>query len=365
MAPSIRIFLTWEDFQPEASRIDGAMVGRLIEVMDCASEAGLDVMPTLFTGHMSGVNWIPPWALGGDGGDRRFRVLSAGRVAIGGLRNWYTDETVYRAQEVLARELAFAVSGHQALWAWDLGNENSNCVVPPDREHGRAWLHRMTEALRGADSAALVTVGLHMEDLEHDRRIGPHEAAQCCDFLTMHGYPGYAPWTAGPTDERLLPFLARITRWLGGGADVLFSEYGVPTHREGGPAVAPAMTAATTALVEEHAAAEYVVRAMRSLQAAGSTGAMVWCHADYAEAIWGEPPLDLAVHERSFGVFRADGSPKPAAVALRAFVRNDVRQRADVALDDSPWLDIEPLVFTASPEVHLPRLFRRYVDVTG
>ena len=87
----------------------------------------------------------------------------------------------------------------------------------------------MASAIRAADATAMVTTGLHMEDLEHDRHLGPHEAAQVCDFLTMHGYPIYADWAEGGTDDRLVPFLAEVTRWLGGGRDVLFSEFGLPT----------------------------------------------------------------------------------------------------------------------------------------
>ncbi len=41
------------------------MLGRLVDVADLAAGLGLALIPTLFTGHMSGVNWIPPWALGG------------------------------------------------------------------------------------------------------------------------------------------------------------------------------------------------------------------------------------------------------------------------------------------------------------
>ncbi len=192
-------------------------------------------MPTLFTGHMSGVNWIPSWALGEEAGDDRFRVVSGGRVAASRLANWYSDASIVQAQSALAREVAGALAGHRALWAWDLGNENSNCAVPPDKAHAREWLLRVTDAIRGADADALVTLGLHMEDLEQDRNLGPREAAEVCDFLQMHGYPGYATWADGPTDERVLPFLARLTRWLGGGADVLFAEFGVPTTKRGEP----------------------------------------------------------------------------------------------------------------------------------
>ena len=70
-----------------------------------------------------------------------------------------------------------------------------------------------------------------MEDLQEDPTLGPREASDTCDVLTMHGYPIYADWADGATDEQLLPFLARLTRWLGAGRDVIFSEFGLPTYR--------------------------------------------------------------------------------------------------------------------------------------
>jgi len=118
------------------------------------------------------------------------------------------------AQLRLPAAAAAALSGHEALWAWDLGNENSNCVIPPTTAMARAWLARLTSAIRGADETALVTVGLHMEVLEEDRQLGPREVSESCDFLSMHGYPIYARWADGPTDDQLLPFLARMTCWL-------------------------------------------------------------------------------------------------------------------------------------------------------
>ncbi len=186
---SMRLFLLWEAFQPSPDRVDHEVLARLVEVADMADAAGVRIMPTLCTGHMSGVNWIPGWALGGSHRDPRFRVVCGGRVVADGLRDWFTDGDIGRAQALLAREAAAALAGHPALWAWDLGNEHSNCVVPPDRERARRWLGQMTAAIRSADPAALVTIGLHMEDLEQDRRLGPREAAEVCDLLTMHGYP--------------------------------------------------------------------------------------------------------------------------------------------------------------------------------
>ena len=347
---SVRVFLTWEDFQPAPDEVDRAMVERLVTVADLAGELGLSLVPTLFTGHMSGVNWIPAWALGGSDGDDRFRVVSGGTVVESGLRNWYADSVVADAQALLASEVAAALAGHDALWAWDLGNENSNCVLPPSRDAARAWLARIASAIRDADDTALVTVGLHMEDLEEDRLLGPHEASGICDFLSMHGYPIYAPWADGPTDDQLLGFLARITRWLGDEREILFSEFGLPTYRRAEPH-------GSALLIEETAAAAYTAMALAGLRRAGCLGAMLWCYSDYAPELWERPPLDLAVHERSFGLWRADGSPKPAVAAVAAFVRAD---RCDTATDDDSWIDIDRDEFYLDPSAQLQRLYGRY-----
>ena len=336
---SVRMFLTWEDFQPAPDRVDRWMLERLVEVADLAGGLGLALIPTLFTGHMSGVNWIPTWALGGSSRDPRFRVVSGGRVVDTGLRNWYTDSAVGDAQVLFAAEAAAALAGHEAVWTWDLGNENSNCVIPPTRSAARAWLARLSSAIRSADATALVTVGLHMEDLEEDRRLGPPEASEACDLLSMHGYPIYARWADGPTDHQVLPFLARVTHWLGEGGDLVFSEFGLPSL-----------------VVEDDAGAAYTARALEGLRRAGCLGALLWCYSDYDPALWESPPFDLAPHERSFGLWRADGSPKPAVAAIAAFVG---AARCTAAHADA-WIDIDRDEFRLDPRAQLPRLYRRY-----
>jgi len=314
------------------------------------------LIPTLFTGHMSGVNWLPVWALGGSDRDERFRVVSNRRVTGSGLRNWYSDPLIARAQALLATEAAGALAGHDAVWMWDLGNESSNCVIPPTRSSAREWLRQIVSAIRTADPEARVTVGLHMEDLENDRMLGPREASEVCDVLSMHGYPIYARWADGPTDERLLPFLADVTRWLAGGRDLLFAEFGLPTFRRGDPVGDALSLRNASSLVEEQAAAAYTERALAALQRAGCVGAMLWCYSDYESAIWEEPPLDLAVHERSFGLWRADGSAKPSVAVVEAFAG----ARRLAGPDGYPWIDREREQFLVDPDVELPRLYGLY-----
>ena len=347
----LRIFVRWSDVQPTETSINTAAVRSLVDAADAASEVGAELIVTLFVGHMSGVNWSPGWAAGGADGDRRFRVVAgSGAGVVSGLRNWYSDPGIGDAQERLAVSVASALRGHPAVWMWDLGNENSNCTIPPDVGAGTAWLERMTGAIREADPGRLITVGLHMEDLEDDRRIGPAEVARYCDVVSMHGYPAYTTWAHGPADERLLPFLALLTRWLAGGAAVLFEEFGLPTGTPGG--------SGPDRLVGEDAAADYTGRGLDGLRRAGCVGALLWCFADYAPALHQQPPFDKARHERSFGLWRADGSPKPAVAEI---TRRAGRLRRSPP-DKLPWLNLDVGEFLTDRTRQLPRLYRRYCE---
>ncbi len=123
---SVRIFLLWEDFQPAPDQISEQALTRLVRVADTAHASGLSLLPTLFTGHMSGVNWFPRWALEPESRSDssstapRFRIVSGSQVIRGTAKNWFNDETVGNAQERLAGAAAETLRGHPALWAWDL-----------------------------------------------------------------------------------------------------------------------------------------------------------------------------------------------------------------------------------------------------
>ena len=342
---SVRIFLRWEDFQPDPRGVDEPALARLRTVADLAVRAGAKLVPTLFTGHMSGANWIPAWALG-DGPSPRFRTISGMAVSRRATRDWWADATIRTAQERLAREAAGALAGHPALAMWDLGNENSNCWIPATRDDGRRWLHAMAGAIRDADATTPITIGLHAEDLEEDRRIGPAEAAEVSDVLSMHGYPMYLRWANGKRDPDVLPFLAAVTRRLGG-KDVLFEEFGAATGEA-------ATAAGDPVLLTEEEAARFTADALERLHAAGCTGALLWCYADYAPGIWTAPPLDEATHERHFGLWRADGSPKPAVAELARW--RDVRRAS--ATDDA-WLDVPPR-FSEAPLASLVAMYAAY-----
>jgi endo-1,4-beta-mannosidase len=345
----VRIFLLWEDFQPEPDEVSTERLDDLVAVADAAREEGLVLMPTLFTGHMSGANWVPAWVLDRSRSSGRFRTISGGRAIMAGIRNWYDDDELCEAQVLLARETASALAGHPALWAWDLGNEPSNCVLPPTAEHARRWLDTMTEALGEPSPGTPVTLGLHQQDLEERRILGPREAAESLAFACMHGYPAYAAWSRHAADDAVAPFLGLLTRWLSG-QGVLFAELGAPTYP------GPRGHVDEMGRLPEDDAATYTERVLETLHRFGFLGALLWCFSDYDPALRGEPPFDEAPHEMSFGLWRADGSAKPALEAVRAF---GARERENPRVDLG-WIDVTPEEYLADPARHLERLYAAF-----
>ncbi|MGS0765457.1 glycoside hydrolase 5 family protein [Syntrophomonas curvata] len=354
----VRIFLQWEDFQPAADIISREAVSNLKKVADIAYATGLKLMPTFFCGHMSGVNWFPGWMLKDYDSPQRFPVYSEGRLVQKTIRNYYSDDEVIKAQTLQIEEICAALRGHPAICAYDLGNEASNCVVPPDRDRARQWLGVMSRQVREYSGGCPLTLGMHAEDLEENRQLWPQDAAIYCDFLSMHAYPFYLSWVEQELEFRLVPFLGMITAWLGG-KPVMLQEFGVPTW----PKLHPLMqdlekTQLKSSLFNEKEAADYYRKTLSLLPSQSLTGALAWCYGDYAPHLWPLPPLRQNLHERCFGLFRHDGSAKPGTAAWAALIGNtpDVSRSRHI-----PWLeDCRKEDFYTDPRGNLIRLFARY-----
>jgi endo-1,4-beta-mannosidase len=98
----VRFFLRWSDFQPQPDAIDRSLLARLEALADIAAEAGLRAMPTLFCGHMSGVNWLPAWTLDPSTPAGRFRTITERGEGQHGIGDFYTG-SLLEAQLLFAR----------------------------------------------------------------------------------------------------------------------------------------------------------------------------------------------------------------------------------------------------------------------
>ncbi|MDE3076632.1 MAG: cellulase family glycosylhydrolase [Chloroflexota bacterium] len=319
---AVRFSLLWEDFQPERYKVDLKQMNNLEQVLEAADDLKLRAVPTLFTGHMSGHNWLPHWVTEMGDNQSRFPIVTNEGVTNRRIRALFADPAMLEAQLLHASSLANAFAKHPAILFWDLGNESSNVDIPPSEEAAAEWAARLAEAIRSANPQAPVSCGCHAEDLERDRRLGPMTMAESNDFLCMHGYSIYAAWAKHPLDSDVCPFLNTLTESLGR-KRVLFEEFGICTAAPGQKSHYLDIPTRAGVLhqyfASEEEAATYYEEVLEKLWDAGSLGALAWCYGDYDQSLWGAPPCNTHVHERTFGLLRANGSPKPMAEVLQRF----------------------------------------------
>src|SRR5258706_12744827 len=63
----VRFFTLTQDFLTGPRTVEGEMVGRLVEVVQAAKDAGLTVVPTFIVINMSGRMWRPEWMIDSNG----------------------------------------------------------------------------------------------------------------------------------------------------------------------------------------------------------------------------------------------------------------------------------------------------------
>lgn len=325
---SVRFFLLWEAFQPEDDRIDRDALRKLEQLLELLASHRLRGMPTLFCGHMSGVNWLPRWTLDRDVPSGRFRTISDGKMQPWGIGDFYSRGTLFDAQRFAVRTIGGYFRGNETIEAWDLGNEFSNLAIPKSVADGLSWSETLSRELFAA-SAIPVTGGLHGEDLEEDRNIRPSAMCAPWEFATIHGYSAYATFARDRLDPDVVPFLYELTASFAN-KRVLVSEFGNPECPPDGP------NTSKHPCLNENEMAAYAAAVMERLHRLGALGAYWWCYTDYDPRLRDMPPFDRAPHELRFGAWRADGSPKPVVAVLSRMARaglDVLPAKPDVAIE--------------------------------
>jgi endo-1,4-beta-mannosidase len=364
----VRLFLLWDDFQPEPDSVSSDALKHLITVADIASENGLGLDVTFFTGHMSGPNWSPRWLLGGDlphnGPNSWIRdVVSDGKKTDRGYRNMFHDEMALNAERLLLKTVVGALKDHPGIWMWNLGNEPDLFAWPHSSADGAAWTKEMTSLIKSIDSKHPVTIGLHSAELHYDPGLRIDKVYAHTDVAVMHSYPMYTPWARHPLDPDFVPFTCALTAALGG-KPVLMEEFGGCTAQPGEASYTMKWTETNGCEREQFMAgeedfAEYIRLVLPKLQHSGATGAMLWCYADYVPELWDLPPCQNAVHERWFGLVRPDGSLKPHAKVIQEFAKTKPQVQP---IPDYAKISIDPNEFYAEPLGHLVDLYQKYLS---
>ncbi len=361
----VRLFLLWDDFQPQPDSVNEAAVANLLTVADIAARNKLGLDVTFFTGHMSGPNWSPRWLLGGPlpGHDGSIRdVVSRGKLVHDGYRNMFHDPTALAAERLLLQIVVGALKDHPGLWMWNLGNEPDLFAWPQDYKAGRDWTRQMVGLIHDIDPIHPVTCGLHGGSLMRDNGLRIDQVYAETDVAVMHSYPIYVPWAIDPLDPDFVPFTCALTAALAG-KPILMEEFGGCTAGPGEPSHLMKWEShgqmREIFMSSEEDLAEFLRLTLPRLQDSGATGALIWCFADYIPELWGLPPCDEAQHERFFGLVRPDGSLKPHARVIREFA---AAHPAVQPIPEYARLTVDPDEFYADPDTHLIDLYTRYME---
>lgn len=366
----VRIFLLWEDFQPSPHEINFHSIKNLLSVLDIADTLNLHILITLFTGHMSGVNWVPLWALSKKKREPgSFRTVSKNCVRNYKIGYFYRNPSLLKAQCLLIRQLVPAVKKHSSLYGWDLGNEPSILLQPNKVRDIVFWVKTLTSEIKKLDPDHPVTLGIHQGDLSHDSKFHPHALKPYLDIFSMHGYPNYSPWARNPMDPKSCPFLNILTERMINkpthyrdlqrrvrknikftGKKVFFTEFGLPV-----PLHIPRESSMFYATQDQ--AGRYFKNTLNQLYQAGSLGALVWCYSDYHPDLKHRAPFDQAPHELYFGITNWKGQTKKTARVLSQWGEKKRK------VQHSPILkNFSTRKYFKAPEKNLWKLYQIFLD---
>jgi len=248
---TIRFFLRWQDFEPEAEEYDTKQFQRLGQLLGWCRERELLVHPSLFVGWMSGGIFWPKWRAE---------------------RNLFSDPFMIERSTSFARKATEAIEPYRdCVLAIDLGNELS--CLPDSRQarphEVRAWCAKTTWQIHEAWPEVLIVSGNEQGQFIGDNgwRLNDQPG---CDVLSMHGYPVPA-WHClsfdGMTDplaQSLLPFCTQVARAFG---PVMVQEFG---------------TILTAGQMQQD---QYLQAMLPACWQAGSNGFLWWCLRDIKAAV--------------------------------------------------------------------------------
>ncbi len=272
-----RSFCYWPDFVPEPETLDDQVLDRFSDFLDAHAELGLETIPTLIVGHMSGENWDPPWRQG---------------------RDLYRDVWLVGQQAWFAEEIARRFHRH-AVAAWLLSNEMPLYGGSASAAEVTAWARILIQALRAGGATQPVSIGDGAWGVEvsgQDNGYSLRALAPIVDFFGPHSYP----MEDDPVRQVLTPALAcELAGSLG--KPVVLEEFGVSSDFA----------------ADEHAAA-YYRQVLHTSLLAGARGWLAWNNTDFDD-LRHQDPYRHHVFELHFGLTDVRGRPKPQLREIREF----------------------------------------------
>ena len=311
---TLRIFILAEDFALPNGGVKKESLRKFLKFLDEAEKRKLKVFPSLLVGHMSGKNWPFPWD---------------------------PEDIVYEPQ-VLYKTLRFisgiveAARGHPAVAGWIISNEITHVRKTEDMALFRLWLEAIVRTIKSLDPGKPISLG--DGTVPHKPLpVRPENVAEVVDYLSPHLYL----YDDNPVRHGLT-YMAILEYCLSLGKPTLLEEFGFPTN-----------------LYTEESHAGFIETILVGSYALQASGAFIWCAFDFPREE--DEPYLWEPHELFFGIFRKDGSPKPAAEAVKRF--SELLEILDWNSYELPEKEVK-IVVPAVLYKRLPFTFENAADIS-
>ena len=198
-ADHLRILLIWPYFEPNPKWVSPLHLERLDQLLTIMGERNLDALVTVFTGQLSGWFFLPPFNKAGSA--------------------FYADDAIWKAQEILIRQLAVAMKGKNNIIGFDFGNEINTCWST-EPSVGDAWMTKMFSLMETVYSEGVHVNGVDELPWFESTTFSP-QALAARRMPVMHCYPYWSGSLkfGGPMDPpstKLMAAMATLIRSYAG-----------------------------------------------------------------------------------------------------------------------------------------------------
>lgn len=300
----IRVFPTWEDFQPiERNPIpqtpfydkmpfktrvadkpllaykyeSGLSEEKLTQIkflLETAKKNNIKVIVSFITGWMSGRLFLPPALKEKD-------VIGDAEAIL-----WECK---------FIRDLIGEIKDYDNIIAWEPGNE-CNCLDSGSAEaECELWMMSIVNAIRLADNTRPVYSGMHGVQLQGSWNL--RMQGKYTDALTTHPYPAFTEF-CGIEDLRQMRASLHAA-----------CETSYYRSVSGKPAFVEEINALGTAFLGDTFMPEYFERSLMTSLSVGAFGYLWWC--GFEQNVLDFPPYDTQTLEQNLGLAYANRTPKP------------------------------------------------------
>jgi endo-1,4-beta-mannosidase len=266
---TLRCFVLDEDFVDTYDNLNQESFSKLEKFLDICAFNGQKVMLTFMVGHMSGRNWLIPWAPA---------------------NNIYEDKSIVKFTEFV-KNIVVRFRDHPAIEGWIMSNEMSIVSQPRDKYEALLIEKAFYGTVKLYDQKHLVSSGEVISYLQEPQNIEGNS-----DYAGLHIY-----FYDNDRIRHRFTYGSMLKIYSNDGNNRSFlEEFGYSTNQ-----------------ISEESQGEFIYSMLWSSFINGSLGALIWCSSDFEQI--DDPPYEWRLIELNFGLMDRRRNPKISGKMLKKF----------------------------------------------